>query len=184
MRTIHKVVVSVAVAVALFAASAFAFANHLKGVSGDASQPNNETDVYGTFLSQAKGSEQTEALAALRKDNSLGVGVWKREALKILGQLPQASNRLSMEEAEQIVSKEKDMRSITTTFNKVAGAPDWEGGSGIERLIYYTDDSRKEAIVVMLGKVLHVIDDDNGEQKVRELSSTNQQAAPQPTSAP
>ncbi|MEK0312606.1 hypothetical protein [Cohnella sp. 56] len=159
MNTINKVVVSIAATVALLAASAVVFAN-------------------------SKSNDRTEALTDLRKDNSLGIGVWKRDALTILGELPQASKRLSVEEAERIVSKEKDIKSMTITFNEVAGAPDWEGGSGIERLIYYTDDSRKEAIVVMLGKVLHVIEDENGKQQIRYLFPIDQQAAPQPTSAP
>ncbi|MFD2329094.1 hypothetical protein ACFSR7_07520 [Cohnella sp. GCM10020058] len=205
MRTMNKVATIVVAVTALLATSAVVFANNpnvtpswmnkadadieqsiqtKKAALGDVPQANYEADGYSEFISQAKSREQTEALTALQKDNSFGIGVWKREALRIIGQLPQTSTRLSVEDVKRVISTNSDIESVAMAFNRIAGAPDWEGGSGIARSIYFTDDLHKELIVIMLGKVLYVIIDENGKQQVKDLVELKQQETPKPTTAP
>jgi hypothetical protein len=79
------------------------------------------------------------------------------------------SPRITKADAERIVKENKDESSINNALNSIAGAPDWEGGSGIGRSVYYLDDGNKEAIIVFQFTVHHVIIHDNGEQTVTPI---------------
>jgi hypothetical protein len=53
-------------------------------------------------------------------------------------------------------------------FNKIAGAPDFVGGSGIDLSVYYLNDDRSEAIHVLGGvfAVHYVFNDDGTETRL------------------
>lgn len=44
---------------------------------------------------------------------------------------------------------------IINAFNEVAFAPDFQGGSGITRTVYYTDETHSKAIIVTCCRVLY-----------------------------
>lgn len=64
----------------------------------------------------------------------------------VVGELPKDQKRLSLKEAKEIINNNKDVKEILKAFDKVAGAPDWEGGSAIISKIYYLNDEHTEAI--------------------------------------
>jgi len=119
---------------------------------------------YSYYLKKAVTAEQKSKIKELEMDKSLGLGEWKREAMRIIGELKMDSPRVTRADAEEIIGKYKDETSIKDAFNLIAGAPDWEGGSGISRSIYFMDDERKEAIYVFSNGVYHVVNDQNGKQ--------------------
>lgn len=116
---------------------------------------------YGHFYSLAADSAERDALNRLEADDSLGTGAWTREALMIVGELPEYQDRLTLREAERIVKQAAGTDSVVERFNAIAGAPDWQGGSGVDRKIYFLDNEKQEAIIVWNGmSVSHVIYDD------------------------
>ena len=48
--------------------------------------------------------------------------------------------------------------------DKIAGAPDFVGGSGIDRLFTSRNDDRSEAIILMLNDVFHIVYNEDGTQ--------------------
>lgn len=140
---------------------------------------------YSLYLNKAKNQEQKDAISKLQKDTSLGWGEWKRNSLQIIGELPANARRLKLEEARRIINEKTDTKAITSAFNEIAGAPDWEGGSGIHRVIYYLDDARKEGIYILNGtSILHVTKDENGVEKAVSLRDGEQAPEPKPTQRP
>ncbi len=125
---------------------------------------------YAYFYAQATDQEQKNAIDKLKEDRSLGIGEWKRESLKIIGQLPNDAARLTVDSALKVISQKKTDVDVIDEFNKIAGAPDWEGGSGIHRVIYYLDEQRKEAIYVVAGNVVHVTFGENGDEILKPLT--------------
>ncbi|MFF2480413.1 hypothetical protein [Paenibacillus sp. NPDC058071] len=106
----------------------------------------------------------------LREDKSLGIGEWKRKSLEISGELPKDAKRLTVESAVKIISEKKNVEDVIVEFNKIAGAPDFEGGSGLHRAIYYLDEQREEAIYVLAGKVMHVTFGKDGSETIKPLA--------------
>lgn len=138
-----------------------------KDRSGIESQPINNESGYDSYIKRATTQEQKDALLALKKDTSIGIGEWKRDALQIIGELPHDVKRIKVEDAERIIKENKDQSSIIKAFDEIAGAPDWEGGSGIPRIIYFTDNNHKEGIYIINNSILHVVTDEKGEQKMK-----------------
>lgn len=137
------------------------------------------------FIGRAKTEEQKTALLKLQKDSSLGIGEWKRDSLNIIGELPTESRRLRLTEVREMVKEKKDLSSITDSFNKIAGAPDWEGGSGIDRKIYFLDDAHTEAIYVINGvNIVYVTNNKSEKQTSEMLFGDNGAFQPNPTQTP
>jgi hypothetical protein len=119
---------------------------------------------YKLYLRKAKTQEQIDALKALEKDTSMGWGVRTRDALEIIGELPKNARRIIVEDAEQIIQRFSDKHSIINALNKIAWAPDFEGGSGMTITAYFADDNHKDAFFINFNGISHVIYDDNGHQ--------------------
>jgi len=109
-------------------------------------------------------SEQKEELDKIITDQSIGLpGEWRRPVLIAIGDLPKDQPRLSAEQAGKLYDS-KDVSALESEFNKIAGAPDFVGGSGIERSIYFLNDERSEAIILMLNDVFHIVYNEDGTQ--------------------
>ena len=79
-------------------------------------------------------------------------GEWRRPVLIAIGDLPKDQPRLTAEQAGEIYDRiGKDERALEERINKIAGAPDFVGGSGIERSVYYLNDDRSQAIFMVAG---------------------------------
>jgi hypothetical protein len=123
----------------------------------------NESNASFYELAYAKAtSEQKEELDKIIDDKSIGLpGEWRRAVLIAIGDLPKDTPRLSAEHAAKLFDS-KETSDLESEFNKIAGAPDFVGGSGIQRSIYFLKDDRSEAIILMLGNVFHIVYNDDG----------------------
>jgi len=123
----------------------------------------NESNASFYELAYAKAtSEQKEELDKIIADKSIGLpGEWRRAVLIAIGDLPKDTPRLSAEQAAKLFDS-KEISDLESEFNKIAGAPDFVGGSGIQRSIYFLKDDRSEAIILMLGDVFHIVYNDDG----------------------
>ena len=128
----------------------------------------------GSFYESAYAkatSEQKEKLDKIIADKSIGLpGEWRRPVLIAIGDLPKDQPRLSAEQAGKLYDS-KNVSALESEFNKIAGAPDFVGGSGIERSIYYLNDNRTEAIFLMEGDAFHVVFNDDGTQTTLPLGN-------------
>ncbi len=156
---------------------------------GLASPPPITNDSNASFyeLAYAKAtSEQKEELDKIIADNSIGLpGEWRRPVLIAIGDLPKDQPRLTAEQAGEIYDRiGKDESALEREFNKIAGAPDFIGGSGIGRSIYYLNDNRTDAIYVRLGDASHVVFSDDGTQTRLPLGNQKLPVDPGPSSSP
>lgn len=158
----------------------------LKINNKDIAYSDEEQPFYDDLYSGAT-EEQRGLLDELIEDKSMGLpGEWRRGALIAVGKLSSETPRITLQDAERL--REKYERSkqfssdVIAEFNKIAGAPDWEGGSGIHRSVYYLNDERSESVYVILGRVLHVTTNEKGEQIVKPLGEQTVQAIPEPSS--
>lgn len=147
-------------------------------------QSSERESEYTKFIEKATSQKQKDALLKLEKDFSLGIGEWKRDALIIIGELPYDMKRLKIEDVKRIIKENEDESSRVKAFNEIAGAPDWEGGSGIHRTIYFMDENRKDGIYIIANHVVHVMIDEKGKQHEVPLDDNNTNLEPRPTSTP
>lgn len=143
---------------------------------------NGYTDLYERSYARATTDEQREQLKAIFADRSLGIGEWVRPVLIIIGDLPADTPRLTVQDAANLYGK-VDFADMEKEFNKIAGAPDWIGGSGIYRSIYYLNDERTEAMYLMLGDVHYVIFNRDGTQAILPIGN-QKLPEPHPTTSP
>jgi hypothetical protein len=131
-------------------------------------------------------SEQKVELDKIIADNSIGLpGEWRRPVLIAIGDLPKDQPRLTAEQAGEIYDRiGRDERALEREFNKIAGAPDFVGGSGIGRSIYYLNENRTDTIFVMEMNAYHVIFNDDGTQTTLPLGNQTFPVNPDPSTAP
>jgi len=136
-------------------------------------------------LAYAKAtSDQKEELDKIIADKSIGLpGEWRRPVLITIGDLPKDTPRLSAEQAAELYNS-KDVSALESEFNKIAGAPDFVGGSGIERSIYFLNNDRSDAIILMLGDVFHIVYNDDGTQTRLPIGDQKLPVDPGPSKAP
>jgi hypothetical protein len=154
----------------------------------------NESHASFYELAYAKAtSEQKEELDRIIADKSIGWGEWRRPVLIAIGELPKDQPRLSAKQAAELYDSkeiralegEDKNRALEAEFNKIAGAPDFFGGSGIERAIYYLNEDRSEAIFLFFpGDVSHVVFNDDGTQTRLPLGNQKLPMDPGPSNEP
>ncbi len=151
------------------------------GNEGVTSEPS--ASFYESAYAKAT-SGQKEELDKIIADKSIGLpGEWRRAVLITIGDLPKDTPRLSAEQAAKLYDS-KDVSALESEFNKIAGAPDFVGGSGIERSIYYLNDNRTEAIYVMEGDAFHVVFNVDGTQTTVPLGNQRLPVDPGPSKGP
>ncbi len=150
----------------------------------------------GSFYESAYAKATSEQKAELDKiiADQGGFGKWIRPVLIAIGDLPKDQPRLTAEQAGELYdSKEISAldwgdsrnRALETEFNKIAGAPDFFGGSGIERAIYYLNDDRSEAIVLFFpGDVRHIVLNADGTQTTLPIGNQQLPVNPGPSTSP
>ncbi|MGO4185895.1 hypothetical protein AB4Z17_32695, partial [Paenibacillus sp. TAF43_2] len=148
---------------------------------------SNEAKPFYDDLYSGATKEQRVILDKLIEDKSMGLpGEWKRSALIAVGKLSSKTPRITLQEAERLREKYEGSKQfssdVVAEFNKIAGAPDWEGGSGIPRSVYYLNDERSESIYVIFDRVLHVITNEKGEETVKPIGEQTVQVIPEPSS--
>ncbi len=152
----------------------------------DADKVTNGTKPSFYERAYAKAtSEQKAELDKIIADNSIGLpGEWRRPVLIAVGDLPKDQPRLTAEQAGEIYDQGGDEDTLVNEFDKIAGAPDFIGGCGIVRYIYYLNDDRSESIHVMLGCAFHYVHNDNGTWTTLPLGNQQLPVNPSPSTSP
>ncbi|MCW3983641.1 MAG: hypothetical protein NWE96_06550 [Candidatus Bathyarchaeota archaeon] len=177
-----NVVLAIVVVGALFG-SILAVSAASNWLSGQEATPAPSASFYELAYAKAT-SEQKVQLDKIIADKSIGLpGEWRRPVLIAIGDLPKDQPRLTSEQAGKLYDT-KDRSVLESEFNKIAGAPDFIGGSGIGRSIYYLNDDRTEAIYVMEGNAFHVVFNDDGTYTTLPLGNQKLPVNPGPSSAP
>lgn len=159
------------------------------GLASHASPPPIINDSNVSFYESAYAratSEQKVELDKIIADNSIGlVGEWRRPVLITIGDLPKDQPRLTAEQAGEIYDSIGKDGNFVSEFNKIAGAPDFVGGSGIDLSIYYLNDDRSEAIHVLGGVVAaHYVFNDDGTETRLPLGNQKLPVNPGPSTSP
>ncbi len=143
---------------------------------------DSNTSFYEAAYAKAT-SEQKEELDKIIADKSISLpGEWRRPVLIAIGDLPKDQPRLTAEQAGEIYDRiGKDESALEREFNKIAGAPDFVGGSGIGRSIYYLNENRTDAIYVRLGDASHVVFNDDGTQTRLPIGTQELPSNPSPS---
>lgn len=155
-------------------------------ILGQEATPASSASFYELAYAKAT-SEQKEELDKIIADEGIGLpGEWRRPVLIAIGDLPKDQPRLTSEQAGKIYdSIGKDVGALEREFNKIAGAPDFVGGSGIERSVYYLNDDRSQAIFLMLGDAALYTVNDDGIYNIRlPLGNQKLPVNPGPSTAP
>ena len=155
-------------------------------ILGQEATPAPGASFYESAYAKAT-SEQKEELDKIIADEGIGLpGEWIRPVLIAVGDLPKDQPRLTAKQAGEIYDRiGRDERALEREFNKIAGAPDFVGGSGIVRSIYYLNDDRSQVIFLMLGDAeLYTVNDD-GIYNIRlPLGNQKLPVDPGPSTAP
>jgi hypothetical protein len=190
----HSLPIAAAVTVTLVLSVTFSI--FYSGLVSYKSPPPIINDSNASFYESAYAkatSEQKEELDKIIADNSIGWGEWRRPVLITIGDLPKDQPRLSAKQAAELYDSkeisalegEVKNRALGSEFNKIAGAPDFVGGSGIGRSIYFLNDDRSEAIFLFFpGDVSHVVFNDDGTETRLPLGSQKLPVDPGPSIAP
>ena len=147
--------------------------------------PRSET-LFVQAYNASTESQRKELRRIAEKQQELGgFGQCTREILQVTGELPLDQPRITLEDARQIYEESKvsqnQLKNWQAEFDAIAGAPDYEGGSGISQAAYYLNDEGTEAIVIMNGSLLnYVYYDANGE---RVMEPFDEDGKPCPTSS-
>ncbi len=191
----HSLPIAAAITVTLVLSVTFSI--FYSGLASYTSPPPIINDSNVSFYESAYAkatSEQKEELDKIIADKSIGLpGEWRRPVLIAIGDLPEDQPRLSAEQAAELYDSkeisalegEVKNRALESEFNKIAGAPDFFGGSGIERAIYFLNDDRSEAIFLFFpGDVSHVVFNDDGTQTRLPLGNQKLPSGPGPSHSP
>lgn len=115
---------------------------------------------------QNASAEQKALLDNIDTEEFLGaVGTYTKQIKIIMNELPSNTPHITLEQAVNICSMididsydnvDDFEYAIAQQFNQIAGAPDFEGGSGIHRAVYFLDDDHSTYIIITLGCVKYV----------------------------
>ena len=118
---------------------------------------------------------QKKQLSQIQESNEWGaMGDYTRAIMIVMGDLSADTPRLTLEQAQEIcddlegrwfLSSDTFEENAVKLFNKFAGAPDFQGGSGVYRYVYYLNEEQTESITIMLGRIKYT-DEVTGESKV------------------
>ncbi|MCL2173371.1 MAG: hypothetical protein FWB84_07035 [Candidatus Bathyarchaeota archaeon] len=143
----------------------------------------SETSFYEWAYAKATDAQKKQ-IDKIIADDSIGLpGEWRRPILMVLEDLSKDTQRLNIEQATELFNT-KEIRELEGEFNKIAGAPDFVGGSGIERSIYFLNDDRSEAIILMLDDAFYIVNNANGTQTRLPISTQQLSAVPEPSKKP
>lgn len=119
-----------------------------KGSSKQAPTTTSEAsmDFYAECEIKATTKKQKENLEKVKNNKEFGIGYYKRDALIAIGELPENKERLTLDKAKVIIKNSQNPKDALKDFDIVAGAPDYDGGSGFNTKVYFLNDEHTEAI--------------------------------------
>ncbi len=116
-------------------------------------------------------SDENSELEELRSKGQRAAGEYIRQEKILLGELAPDAPRITLDEAEDIISGGGTVYEIMERFNSIHGYPDFLGGSGITRAEYWLgeDDSSMLLMYIEEPKIWFI--DENGELTAYRLDS-------------
>ncbi|MFF2890689.1 hypothetical protein [Paenibacillus sp. NPDC057967] len=148
-----------------------------KGIEEVIAEHELDMDLYSNYdnlYALAENEEQKGDLNFLKANDILGPGVWLREGLIIVGELPQNQQRLTLQAVRDKLEAYIDDETLMKQLNLIAGAPDWLGGGDVGRVIYHLNDEGTESVHFSYGVVSYVHKDSNGIEQVELLHKPDQ----------
>ncbi len=109
--------------------------------------------------------EQREQLEELKVKCSGLPSDYPKQILLIMGDLPEDTPGITLEQARAIIatldiddfSEDEALENeIIRRFNPIAGAPDYDGGSGFRTVIYYVDGDPSKCISICFGTIEYI----------------------------
>ena len=109
--------------------------------------------------------EQREQLEELKVKCSGLPSDYPKQILLIMGDLPEDTPGITPEQARAIIatldiddfSEDEALENeIIRRFNPIAGAPDYDGGSGFRTVIYYVDGDPSKCISICFGTIEYI----------------------------
>lgn len=123
-----------------------------------------EKDMFESAYAVADDS-QRKALDGIKKEEVTGsVGTYNKQILVIMNKLPEDVSNITLNEVKEICAEAKDKTFeskdelnsyFMNEFDKIAGAADFVGGSGITRIIYFLDAEHVSYIQISSGHVTY-----------------------------
>ncbi|RJX36680.1 hypothetical protein D3P09_26845 [Paenibacillus pinisoli] len=129
---------------------------------------------YDKLYALAESEEQKTELNFLKANDIYGSGVWLRQGLIIVGELPSDQRRVTLEEVKDKLTTYVDDVTLMKQLNQIAGAPDWLGGGEVGRVYYVLNDEGTETIHFSYGVISYVYQDSNGAEQVELLHKPDQ----------
>ncbi|RJE83044.1 hypothetical protein D3P07_25780 [Paenibacillus sp. 1011MAR3C5] len=125
---------------------------------------------YDNLYALAADEEQKSELNFLKANDVMGSGVWLREGLIIVGELPQDQRRLTLQAVRDKLETYTDDETLMKQLNLIAGAPDWLGAGDVGRVIYHLNDEGTDSIHFSYGVISYVHQDSNGAEQIELLN--------------
>lgn len=132
-------------------------------------------ELYDVCYDMANNDQklQLENIQVKEVCGTKGNGNYVRDILIIMDEIPADTPRLTKEDAiricESIEGPFSNMRekefAIVELLNEIAGAPDYDGGSGVQRRIYLINETGSEYVKVSHGRVRYV-NEETGESVI------------------
>lgn len=133
-------------------------------------KPDKESHMSLYERSYAKATdEQKKLLEEIKNDKSLSsAGQWTKRILVIMNELSEDTPLLSLSIVKAVCDEEnvKSLyahdsiafsQTLLSELNKIAGAPDWEGGSGTHQYYYFFNVEHTEYILISeFGMMLYI----------------------------
>lgn len=124
---------------------------------------DNDVTSYEDAMVKAATQQQKDTIAEIKASGSPSPLFHKRAVKIILGELPADQPRITVEEAKTIVAKitaapngtaaVDQSGDIMAEFDRIHGAPDVVGGSGLYRTIYVLNEDPPTSIIFMEGSI-------------------------------
>ncbi len=146
-------------------------------------------DPYESALAKATTDAQKEAIRSLEEEAPIAF-MYPRKLMTILGELPEDRPRITVEEVKAALNMARssdgvDMKILMDEMNKIHGAPDLEGGSGLHHIIYALKDDGSMSVNIMYGNVtLYTYDGDDRTRPAMYDLIKDEPILPEPTTAP
>ncbi|WP_058303108.1 hypothetical protein [Gorillibacterium timonense] len=165
-------------------------AERVPGLSAKPSSVPEIVTSYEDALVRAKSEEQKRKISDLQAADPAGISA--RSVMMILGELPESQPRLTEQLAQRIVSRVASGNrdeigwNVIREFNRIHGAPDFTGGSGMHRTVYVLKENPPTSIMVMDNLiVLWKTDKENPDTPVSyDMVKQVERVAPESSSTP
>lgn len=118
----------------------------------DALEGNQIREIDKIRSNRALTQEQKNALSKLDAEGlSYGSGRYLRKEAEILGLIDVDGRRITLAEVKSMIVEEKN---LIYEISKIIKYPDFEGGSGIHRIVYFLDATGNESIELSFSGLL------------------------------